>query len=100
MCEELGCSVEESQLRKIGNYSCVFKYSDDYIDKEYAHIYVCELNMPLMNLKLQKEEVAAIQLIPISNFKRIISKDEVPVEYVPYPLKYYTLVFNSFQKFL
>lgn len=66
--EEIGISVKETDLYffKVFKYQGIFR---GIIDNCLIHIYLYQLDESISNLKLQKEEVETIKLIPIKEIE-------------------------------
>uniref|UniRef100_UPI003F69FC65 NUDIX hydrolase n=1 Tax=Polaribacter sp. TaxID=1920175 RepID=UPI003F69FC65 len=60
--EEIGLELSEEDLIKIGTRVHQVSHSNGIIDNEHHYVFIAELKKPLSELKIQKEEVAAIQL--------------------------------------
>jgi isopentenyldiphosphate isomerase len=120
--EELGRDVEYSELLPIG----VLKKKNvewNLKDFEFAHIFIFKSNMPLVNYKLQREELTALVKLELKSAielfnnkvnqvrlsgiafdeKGIYKKIEYEVtkeSFVPHGDKYYNLVFNEAEKLM
>ncbi|HWO75110.1 MAG TPA: hypothetical protein VNM69_04220 [Bacillus sp. (in: firmicutes)] len=78
--EELGIDVSMNKLISIG----VIPYSlenNKIIDREFAHVFIYEWNQAWDDFKLQKEEVAGILKMEVTQFYRLWFKNqsEAPV---------------------
>ena len=95
--EEIGLTIQEKDLRNIGTSSHKHVHSNNLIDHELHHIYICPLNEKLENLVIQESEVAAIKLIPIDAFKFELKNNSEA--YVPHGLDYYNRIFDAIRQF-
>jgi len=68
--EEIGLELSEEDLIKIGTRVHQVSHSNGIIDNEHHHVFIAELKKPLSELKIQKEEVAAIQLFDLAILKQ------------------------------
>ena len=87
--EEIGLKVEENDLQKIGVFKATHKHSEILIDKEFHHLFLCRLRVPLAALKLQKSEVADLQLVPLFLFSEETWGLANLSKYVPHGTAYY-----------
>lgn len=95
--EEVGISITENQLHFIGTSTNKIHHREHLIDYELHHIYVCNINFNVENLKIQEEEVAEIKKTPlISLIKEIEKKTN---SFVPHGKSYYKKVFNKIANF-
>ena len=93
--EEIGLSITKNKLEKIGSFNEMHQHRKDFIDNEIHLIYTSRLSTPLNQLKIQKEELSAIKLIPISTFKEELRTPDFYKSYVPHSNEYYTFVLNE-----
>lgn len=93
--EEIGLSILESNLQKIGIFKSVYKHSENLIDCEFHHTYLCELKVPLKSLKKQKSEVEAIDLITLIQFSEEILNMGQLNKYVPHKRSYYKTIITA-----
>lgn len=67
--EEIGLAIDEKDLIKIGTRIHQVSHANGIIDNEHHHVFIAELQKPISELKMQEEEVAAIQLFDLSVLK-------------------------------
>ena len=67
--EEIGLKIEHSDLRNIGTSTSKHIHSEEFIDRELHHLYICPLQTELSDLNIQISEVSEIKLIPIDVFR-------------------------------
>lgn len=91
--EEVGLTVTKNQLVFIDTFRKKIKHSEVLIDNELHYIYMCKLNFELNNLKIQKEEVAAIDKISLAKLIQHITSNQI--EFVPHGKDYFKLVFEA-----
>lgn len=96
--EEIGLSISEKDLEKIGVFSSVHKHREDLIDCEFHHTFLCELKFPLEKLKKQDSEVAQLDLIPLLRFSEETGGFQDIRKYVPHDLEYYQTIVQEIQK--
>jgi len=87
--EEIGLTIQEEALEKIGIYKSMQKHHDNLIDNEFHYTYLCELKIPITVLQKQESEVANLKLIPIPEFEKEIKTDKNSKRYVPHTRTYY-----------
>ena len=95
--EELGISIDTNELIKTGFFTSDIQHSQKLIDREFHHIYIVQFNKNIEAMVLQKEEVAAVQFISISDFKKEISTQNYKDNFVPYTHEYYKMVFDAIE---
>lgn len=96
--EEIGVSVNENDLEKIGVFKSVHQHSESLIDREFHHTFLCELKTPLASLKKQENEVEAVALIPLLQFSEEVWGMANPSKYVPHETSYYKEVIRNIKK--
>ncbi|TGV00402.1 NUDIX hydrolase [Flavivirga rizhaonensis] len=91
--EEIGISISENDLKKIGVFECFQTYKSGIIDNEFHNTFICELKVPMSKLIPQEEEVEALKLVSFSNFKDLIKNiGNNDNHFVPSNKSYYELV--------
>ncbi len=96
--EELGLHIPEKDLEKIGICKSVKKHGPHITDKEFHHIYISPLRVPVDQLKLQETEVDEIKLMDPEEFLKVLKSPSSPDLYVFQTADYYTLVFSELKK--
>lgn len=96
--EEIGITVTGDSLEKIGVFKSVQKHNKNLIDCEFHHTFLCELKMPFENLQKQESEIAALHLIPLTQFSKEISGITNNHKYVPHSNIYYKTIIKAIQK--
>jgi isopentenyldiphosphate isomerase len=96
--EEIGLSLMESDLHKIGQHRSTVVHSKEMIDCEFNHIFLTELKVPLSDLRLQTEEVAAVKLIDINIYRESLKDFSLLKSYVPHPPDYIDLVISAIRR--
>ncbi|MDO5977365.1 NUDIX hydrolase [Flavivirga spongiicola] len=96
--EEVGFEIKNEELVKIGTYKTNYKHQESLIDKEFHHVYITKLTVPLETLKLQIEEVAELKLILMNQLKRELQDEKKSANYAPYAMTYFNMVFNAIRK--
>ena len=72
MKEEIGFSTEQNDLEKISVFKKEVKHSSSLFDREFCHVFLCELDAGI-TLKKQDSEVEALKWITLEEFKQWIS---------------------------
>ncbi len=67
--EEIGISIKEADLIKIGLRKDEIVHPNGILDNEFKHLYICKLNKKLSELTLQVGEVDDLQLFDVSILK-------------------------------
>ena len=74
------------------------KFSNGIIDCEFQHVFLCKLNIPAQNLKLQTEEVSAVRLFSFEEIELCQQKKNSEFYIVPADMSYYNVVMNEVLK--
>ena len=85
--------LELIDIRKNSN-----KFSNGIIDCEFQHVFLCKLNIPAQNLKLQTEEVSAVRLFSFEEIELCQQKKNSEFHIVPADMSYYNVVMNEVLK--
>lgn len=93
--EEIGLTIDEHELHKIGEFPCFQSYHSGIIDKEFHHTYIAELQVDFNQLKPQPGEVEALKLMSISDCLNQLENSVSNNHFVPSNRPYYEFVFNS-----
>ncbi len=75
--EEIGLNLKEKDFIKIGTRIHQVKHNNGIQDNEHHHVFIAELNVPLEQLTIQKEEVADIELFDLSVLKNTKNLENV-----------------------
>jgi isopentenyldiphosphate isomerase len=67
--EEIGLTIQEVDLIKIGTRVHQVSHANGIQDNEHHHVFIAELKIPVAQLKIQTEEVAAIKLFELTILK-------------------------------
>lgn len=98
VAEEIGLAIQTDQLVKIGIFKSVQKHREDLIDREFHHTFLCELKVPIAQLKKQESEVEDLALIPIHRFEKEVFAHSLKDKYVPHDRFYYESVLEAIKK--
>lgn len=93
--EEIGITISEAQLMKIGVFECFQSYPNGLIDNEFHNTFMAKINVNIEDLTLQKEEVEALKFVNLSEFRTLLSSSETNNHFVPSNRKYYELVLDT-----
>ncbi|MFX0556792.1 NUDIX hydrolase [Maribacter sp. CXY002] len=93
--EEIGLTIVKTDLEKIGVFKSIQRHSDDLIDCEFHHTFLCQLKRPFAELTKQESEVQQLSLIPLSTLENDILENQDWNRYVPHETTYYKKIFNS-----
>ncbi|USD25319.1 NUDIX domain-containing protein [Flagellimonas marinaquae] len=96
--EEIGLTINETDLKSLGTFKAVHKISEDFIDAELHHIYLCQLKSPLDQLVKQKNEVENLALIPLFKFAEETWGLASVGKYVPHGPTYYKTIVQEIKK--
>jgi isopentenyldiphosphate isomerase len=96
--EEIGLTINETDLKSLGTFKAVHKISEDFIDAELHHIYLCQLKSPLDQLVKQKNEVEDLALIPLFKFAEETWGLASVGKYVSHGPTYYKTIVQEIKK--
>lgn len=97
--EEIGLSINESDLQKIGVFECFQRYDNGIIDNEFHYTYVVELKVNINQLIPQEGEVENLKLVSIQGFEDLINQIGNNNHLVPSNKSYYQKVLNSIKNY-
>lgn len=97
MKEEIGLTLSENDLQKLGVFESFQKYGNDIVDNEFHNTYIAELKVPLSVLKPQIEEVEALKLVSFTEFEHLLSNSETNGHFVASNRAYYNKVLKAIQ---
>jgi isopentenyldiphosphate isomerase len=92
LTEELGLDIPTQEFNFIGTYNSDHSHNEKLIDREFHHVYLVELKVPMDQLKLQTEEVAGIKMISLADATHVWFDAELKQDYVPYTTDYFKMV--------
>ncbi|MBT8281263.1 MAG: NUDIX domain-containing protein [Muriicola sp.] len=96
--EEIGLKITEKVLHPIGVFKSTQPHHSGLIDCEFHHTFICPLSVSIHALEKQKEEVEALQLMPISYWEKDLVSTTPSLSYVPHEEVYYREVINAIRK--
>ncbi|MEL4307592.1 NUDIX hydrolase [Joostella sp. CR20] len=96
--EEIGLTISENDLEKVGVLRSSVVHSKTIIDCEFHHIYIVKLKQSLKTLQLQESEVTAIKLVAIEQYLKELQDFEFMQNYVPKTPNYIDLVFSEIRR--
>ncbi|MDO6759258.1 NUDIX domain-containing protein [Tamlana sp. 2_MG-2023] len=99
--EEIGLSITEDKLLKIGVFECFQSYENGMTDNEFHNTFLAELTVPISSLKAQEEEVEALKLISLTEFDELIADINTNnLHFVPSNKTYYEFVSEKIKEAL
>jgi len=87
--EEIGLTISENDLENIGVFECFQSYPNGITDNEFHHTFIAELQVDFSSLVFQIEEVEAIKLVSLSEFKILLENSETNGHFVASNRAYY-----------
>ena len=91
--EEIGLSLNESDLVKIGTHLHKSVYNGGNIkDFEFHQIYIAQLSLELKKLTPQKDEVEALKLVSYKEFQALLKNSENNSHFIASNTSYYRFV--------
>lgn len=99
--EELGLLLESKHLTKIGINKHLSSYDNGIIqDNEFHHVYLAELIVNINNLKPQEEEVEALKLVTLKEFKTLLLNSATNNHFVESNKAYYEFVLENIKNLI
>lgn len=97
--EEIGLTISENELHKIGVFECFQSYENGIVDNEFHNTYIGKLDVSISKLIPQEEEVEALKIVSINEFQSLITniKDNGN-HFVPSNKSYYEFVLQMIKK--
>ncbi len=96
--EEVGLSINKTELLEIGYFKSRFTHAQDFKDFEYHYTYLCKHRIDLKDLIPQEEEVAELACLSLTEFKNEVIGDQDNYLFVPYGADYYQYIINEIKK--
>ena len=98
MQEEIGLTLSENDLTKIGVFECFQSYDNGIKDNEFHNTFIAELKVPLSELKPQIEEVEALKLVSFHEYEDLLEHSETNGYFVASNRVYYQTVLKCIKK--
>lgn len=95
--EELGFDISKKDLHKIGIFECFQSYKNGIIDNEFHNTYIAKLPVTLNSICFDKEEVEAIKLVSIPEFKELLKNSTSNNHFIASNFEYYMFVLQHIQ---
>ena len=95
--EEIGISVQAAQLQKMGLFQEMHRHENGIIDAELHHIYILKLDSKTTDLKLQPEELEALEWWDLEKLKQAVRNRIGKENIVPHELSYYEAVIRAIE---
>ncbi|WP_274475626.1 NUDIX hydrolase [Mangrovimonas aestuarii] len=96
--EELGHTITQNDLQFIGAYDCFQSYPNGIQDNEFHHTFISELKADIETLNFSKEEVEALKLVSVDEFKNLLKHSVSNSHFISSNLPYYNIVLDNIQK--
>ncbi len=93
--EEIGLTISESDLQKIGVFESFQSYNNGITDNEFHHTFISELKIDVTGLKSQKGEVEALKLISIYDFYEKLEQSNNNNHFISTNKSYYEFVIEA-----
>lgn len=90
--EEIGLKLQPQELIKIGTRIHQVTHANGIQDNEFHHVFIGELKEPIHTLRIQTEEVAAIQLFELAILKQTAQHENVLLSRFH---EYYAMVYDK-----
>jgi len=96
--EEIGLTISESDLHKIGVFESFQSYENAIIDNEFHHTFICELKFNINSLTPQASEVEALKLVSHKEFRKLLKHSHHNSHFVASNADYYIFVLAFINK--
>jgi len=97
--EEVGLSIQEKELLKIGVFECFQTYENGIKDYEFHNTFIAKLKEPISKLVPQEEEVEGLKLVTFNEFQFLINTIENDNNhFVPSNKAYYEFILQEIMK--
>lgn len=96
--EEIGLTLIEQGLEKIGVFECFQSYDNGIVDNEFHNTFISELKVDISKLKLQKEEVEAVKLVTLEDFRNLLNHIGSDNHFVASNKLYYEFVIHAIEE--
>lgn len=90
--EEIGLSINKTDLIKMGVFECFQSYDNGIQDNEFHNTFICELKVPLSELTPQHEEVEDLKLVNFKTFETLLKNSKTNNHFVASNSPYYKKV--------
>ena len=91
--EEIGIDLAVEQFHFLKRIKRSKIPQKGFLDNEFNYLFVVNCDISIEALKLQKEEVAQVKLVPLKKFRKQLK--ETPELFVPHGKKYYEYIINE-----
>jgi len=98
--EEIGITLKESDLIKLGVFECFQSYPNGLIDNEFHNTFIAKTEWVLTDFTLQKEEVEALKFVSLTEFKRLLKSSASNGHFVSSNTAYYQKVIDAISQFI
>ncbi len=96
--EEIGLKLDQNDIEHLGVFKSEHIHHRSLIDREFHYTFLCELKMPLSELRKQESEVEALELLPLHTFAEEVWGLANPQRYVPHDTAYYKAVIKAIKE--
>ena len=93
--EEIGLTINENELVKVGVFNSFQKYDSGIIDNEFHHVFIAELKVDIDQLICQKEEVEALKLVTTKTYYDLLNDAKTSNHCIASNKKYYEFVLKK-----
>ncbi|MBR9757831.1 MAG: NUDIX domain-containing protein [Algicola sp.] len=93
--EEIGLTLKEHDLHKIGVFPCFQHYDNGIIDNEFHHTFIAKLQIPIEQLKPQPNEVENLKLVSTSMFEDLLKHSQTNNHFIASNSSYYTAILDQ-----
>ena len=93
--EEIGLTVLEEQLEKLGVFECIQHHDNGIVDAEFHHTFLLHLDPDETDLTPQVEEVDLLQWFALDRLLAELEDPELKDSHVPHKTEYFDAVIEG-----
>lgn len=93
--EELDMELDSGSLHFLGRFKSEHSHPGGILDREFNYCYLCELNLPIEDIRPEPKEVSALELRSLLQFAEEVWGLALPQRYVPHSREYYGAVIKG-----
>jgi len=98
--EEIGITLRESQLQKIGVFECFQSYPNGIIDNEFHNTFIAKTDLEIQDFTPQNEEVEALKFVSLADFKSLLDSSITNGHFVSTNKDYYLKVIDAISQYI
>lgn len=93
--EEIGITISESLLDKIGVYDCFQTYPNGIQDNEFHHTFIAKIDHHIEDFKVDTTEVGQVKFVAIPEFLKLLENSDHNGHFISSNTPYYLKVVEA-----